>query len=238
MNSDGTHDYFDQDAPLYQDETLERRALRPPSPEVLPNFPPTKSKQDPSTEALGFGPISNPSSRSNSAGSGATLSQERIDHRGGMPEAGVTALAEGGSHDGSARASSSNDLRETAAKAIQVGANTPPLDIKLAERPVHRVDSAQDSSESVPQLPPDDPQRSDRASPLKLETARTTAVAPAQAEDSIAKSPTLSKHMIQVGEKVANSRPPIQTTSPTTDTSASSPRKASLPPFRHLAGLV
>ncbi|KAF2172240.1 hypothetical protein M409DRAFT_17477 [Zasmidium cellare ATCC 36951] len=241
MTSPAPYECIDEDAPSHN-ESLEPNYFKPmPSPEPEPDFPPTKSKTDPSVEVLGYPPISETSSRS-SSGPAATLSPEQRDHRGDMPEAGAPALAEGSPHDGLTKASSPDDLRQTAAMAIRVGATkTPPTDAKeLAERPVHRVDSAQDSSESVPQLPPEKrPQRSGRASPLKLETASAvTNVAPAWAEDSIAKSPTLSKHMIQVEEKVPSSYPAAQATSPTVETSANSLRKASLPPFRQLADLA
>ena len=213
MSSIENDDYIDQDAPpLYQDhEPLQPRPIKlEPPPEETPPFEATQTRPAncPSLGALGLGePISNPSSRSGSESE--AKSSQPIDRGGDMPEAGASAPAEGGVHDGLAKASSPDNLRETAVLAMRHGsAKTPPLDSKdLAERPVHRVDSAQDSSESVPQLPPEKrPHRSGRASPhLKLETASTVAsVVAALGDDSITKSPTLSKHIIQIEDKVTS----------------------------------
>lgn len=200
---------------------------------------------------LGFEPISKSPPKSNS-GSEAALCHETIDHRGAMSEAGVTTLVEDGppgattkaSQDGHdpgistkdvdvAAPSTRADLRETAALAMRVGENGSPEDVKeLAERPVHRVDSAQESSESVPQLTPEK-----RPQPLKLKTEPSNGSTPL-AEDSITTSPTLRKHFIQVDDKSSGGLPPVQSTSPTVETSATSSRKESLPSFRQLADLA
>ncbi|KAK4508100.1 hypothetical protein PRZ48_001838 [Zasmidium cellare] len=246
MTTFARDEHFDEDTPIFKHhESFEAKDVKlEPPPEEYPDFPTTKFRREncPSLDALiQIAPGFNPSSRSSSE-SEAKSSPKPSYRRGDMPEAGASAPAEGGPHDGSAKASGPDVLRVTAEMAIRVGAKTPPLDSKdLAERPVHRVDSAQDSSESVPQLPPEKrPQRSERASPhLKLETAPTTANgAAALDEDSMTKSPTLAKHMIQIEEKASSNYPPAQATSPTTETPGTSSRKASLPPFRQLADLA
>lgn len=244
--------YFDEEAPLQNDDDkfhpipINLKPEPEPEPEPDPNVPRVKTKHDPGVEILGLGPLSFPSSRSNS-GSEATLSQETAGHRRVMSDAAATALVDSLHHEttqasqgGSDTASASNpdDLQKFAALAMRVGERSPQ---RLVSRPVHRVDSAQDSSESVPQLAPEKrPQRSGRASPLKLNTEPPSManLPAALAEDSITKSPTLSKHMIQVEEKVTSSLPPVQGNSPTADTSATSPKKKSLPPFRQLADLA
>ncbi|KXT02824.1 hypothetical protein AC578_5390 [Pseudocercospora eumusae] len=101
-----------------------------------------------------------------------------------------------------------------------------------------RVDSAQQSSESVPQLPPDQrsPPSGQSSPPLRLKTASTQSdLRSPPSEDTIANSPTLRKHAIPIEEGTANTLPAVQPTSPT-DHVATSPNSQSLPSFRQLTG--
>lgn len=132
-------------------------------------------------------------------------------------------------------------LQNTAALAIQqseTNSHSPGDNIELASRPAHRVDSAQESLESVPHFSKHDGSPSNRnTSPLVLRTSMQPP-APGDAQDSIAQSPTLRKHVIQVGDTSAHTLPAVQSTSATTETTGNNPRKESLPSFRQLADLA
>ena len=100
------------------------------------------------------------------------------------------------------------------------------------------MDSAQESLESVPQLPKQDAVRENEvASQLTLQTSMQPP-AVGDSQDSIAKSPTLRKHVIQGGDGSAHTLPAVHATSPTTETAVNRQRKESLPSFRQLADLA
>lgn len=246
-------DYYDEDEQIFRDhDSLQRKSVNlEPEPEELPYYPPDKTGPDKGLDCLGLGSQSVPPSRSNSPDSEATLSPQTVDHSRAMSEGPVAAAAVlDGLHDvitrasrpdiassggpGTVPASGSDDLQKTAALAIRAGQSSPPEDIKDAFSRPPRVDSAQDSSESVPQLTSDkQSQRSGRVTPLRLQTTSAPAAgvpAASAGEDSLAKSPTLSKHMINLA--------PVQATSPTTEASATPARKESLPSFQHLSNLA
>ncbi|EME49425.1 hypothetical protein DOTSEDRAFT_40634 [Dothistroma septosporum NZE10] len=129
-------------------------------------------------------------------------------------------------------------LRNTAALAVEQSETqspSPSNTIELASRPAHRVDSAQ---ESVPQVSKHGP--SEKGGSVSALTVKTSMQPPAigDAQDSIAHSPTLRKHVIQVGESSAHTLPAVHSTSPTTGTATNSRRKESLPSFRQLADLA
>lgn len=138
-----------------------------------------------------------------------------------------------GKHNGDATAS----LKATAAAAMQESDRTdrPHSETtNLVERT--RVDSAQNSADSIPQLPPARRPQTDDGKPSQL------IVPPPQDElqgrtsrDSIANSPTLRKHAIPIEEGIANTLPVVPA-SPKREATASSPTAQSLPSFRQLTG--
>jgi hypothetical protein len=104
-----------------------------------------------------------------------------------------------------------------------------------------RVDSAQNDA---PQATKKDPSLEDRASHskaksplLKLDTTPPNSghTMPPPANDTIASSPTLRRHAVQVPEGSANHLPAVQAP-PTPDAGATSPKSERLPSIRHLTG--
>ncbi|KAM3418371.1 hypothetical protein BST61_g4368 [Cercospora zeina] len=134
--------------------------------------------------------------------------------------------------------SASDALKATAAAAMQESdrASRPPQETKsLVERT--RIDSAQNSADTVPQLPSETSQDSDAVAPPELRTSVSREQLSNRASrDSIANSPTLRKHAIPVEEGTANTLPIVQPTSPSRDATAASPTGQSLPSFRQLTG--
>ena len=130
-------------------------------------------------------------------------------------------------------------LKATAAAAMEasVRASQPHQESKhLLEGNI--IDSAQNSTESVPQLPPEkQSDNSETKAPLKISTSPSRDEAQRRAsKDSIADSPTLRKHAIPIEEGTANTLPVVQPTSPSREAAASSPTGQSLPSFRQLTG--
>lgn len=132
-------------------------------------------------------------------------------------------------------------LKATAAAAMEASIQTARLQQEsnhLVERT--RIDSAQCSSNSVPQLPSEKPSGHSeiKASPdIRTSPSRDEARRGAST-DSIADSPTLRKHAIPIEEGV-NTLPVVQPTSPNREAAAapaSSPTGQSLPSFRQLTG--
>lgn len=122
-------------------------------------------------------------------------------------------------------------LKATAAAAMQESdrkARGALSNIATTERT--RVDSAQNSAESVPQLPSE--KRPEPNGPDLV--GRDIAVGPHAStlppEDTIANSPTLSKHTIKLDGGAVNTLPAVQPTSPVTE------EAQSLPSFRQLTG--
>lgn len=128
-------------------------------------------------------------------------------------------------------------LKATAAAAMEASlrASRPRHESKhLAERT--RIDSAQNSSDSVPQLSSETQfEHHETKAPLKVRTSPSRDEAQRRAsKDSIADSPTLRKHAIPIEEGTANTLP--VPASPSRDAAASSPTGQSLPSFRQLTG--
>ena len=79
------------------------------------------------------------------------------------------------------------------------------------------------------------PQRSGRASPLKLQTNSETAPQPVE---TISNSPTLRKHVIPVAEGTVGTLPAFQPASPIKERFAGSPQSEKLPSFRQVTGQI
>lgn len=247
--------YIDQDGPIVHPDHIPLREVKPRRHSSGIHHLPQVSahrrspSRDPGLDVLGLGP--GPSR----AGS--------LSSSHGFPDIGPEAMTQPGAqgppddqliHDGEqvqdstiaslsgvSTSGSRDQLQNTAALAIQQSETKPhsPEDtIELASRPAHRVDSAQESVESIPKLPEQDAGRGkEDTSPLTLQTTMPPP-APSDAQDSIAQSPTLRKHVIQVGESSTHTLPGVHATSPTTETVVNRRRKESLPSFKQLADLA
>lgn len=183
------------------------------------------------------------SDHSSPQSSAMTEPMDGIETANSLPDTGgedpaQAAEPEAGSHDRVQNGTSTLKPQDsTASEALESVTSVSESECSRKELATRvRVDSAQDE-------PSDDfqekrPIRAALGSPLKLETNGTKI--PQQttdpANDSIAASPTLRKHVLPVSEGSAGTLPAFQQPSPAQDGSASSPKTERLPSFRQLTG--
>lgn len=247
--------YIDEEAPIVHADHLPLQRIDPEdhsieiiqSPEL--STPCTTSRHDPGLEVLGFGLGPSRSGSSSSSHGLLELEPETMTVPVTLKTPCETLVQHANLDQGSIAASvpessgsgSRIQLQTTAALAIQQSDTKPrsPSDtVELASRPAHRVDSAQESLDSVPQVSKQDATGGDeRTSPLTMQTMGQPP-AGADAQDSIAQSPTLRKHVIQVGESPVHTLPVVHAASSAADTAITSQRKESLPSFQQLADLA